>query len=186
MPRRQLAVALFLCPLALLPRLAAAEDRAWVKGDVLLNVRTGPGPEFRPLGAITTGDLVAVLQQGDGWTRVRTEKLGEGWIPGGFLQDAPPPIVRLEHAESEASELRRRVEELSAEAERLRAEHAEAQTRVSAQSHEIERLTKQNASLQADAIWPVMLTGASILVTGGMLGAWVRGRGARAGNRVRL
>src|SRR4029453_11591034 len=126
-----------------------------VKGEVILNVRIGPGTEYRPLGAITTGDPVQVLEQAENWTHVRTEKLGEGWIPAGFLQDTAPPIVRLERAESDAVKLRARVEQLAAEAERLRTEHAEAAKRVGEQTQEIERLTEQNASLRAEAIWPV-------------------------------
>src|SRR5262245_57490099 len=113
MPRRCLVRALALCLLVLLPRAAAAADHAGRKGEVLLNARAGPGSECKPVGAITTGDPVEILQQGDGWTLVRSEKTGEGWIPAGFLQDAPPPVVRLERAEGEAVALRQRVEELS-------------------------------------------------------------------------
>ena len=182
-------------PLAVLVSLALvslaaptpAQARSWVKGDVLLNVRTGPGPENRPVGAITTGDPVEVLEQSDGWTRVSSESAGEGWIPSGFLQDEPPAVVRLEQAESEASKLRQRVDELTAEAERLRAEQAQAQASVQEQSQEIERLSAENAALQSEVIWPVMMTGAAILLTGGMLGAWARGgAGRRGAARVRL
>lgn len=165
---------------------AAAAARAWVKGDVLLNVRTGPGADQRPLGAITTGDPVEILEQLDGWTRVRSESAGEGWIPAGFLQDEPPAIVRLEQVESEASKLRQRVDELTAEAERLRAAQAQAEASVQEQTQEIERLSAENAALQSDVIWPVMLTGAAILLTGGALGAWARGGGRRTAARVRL
>ena len=184
MPRRRLTVPLAAASALFLAQTAGAEP-AWVKGEVLLNVRVGPGTEYRPLGAITTGDPVEILQQGEGWTQVRSEKAGEGWIPAGFLQDTAPPIVRLERAESETTKLRQRVQELSAEAERLRTEHDEATKRVSEQSQEIERLTKQNASLRGEAIWPVMATGAAILVSGGMIGAWLRS-GKRGPNRVRL
>ena len=185
MSRRRLAAAFTVASALLFAQTAGAES-AWVKGEVLLNVRTGPGTEYRPVGAITTGDPVQVLEQAEGWTHVRSEKTGDGWIPAGFLQDAPPPIVRLERAESDATKLRARVEALAAEAERLRSEHAEAAKRVSEQTQEIERLTEQNASLRAEAIWPVMATGATILVTGGMLGAWMRGGRKGAGSRVRL
>jgi SH3 domain protein len=165
----------------------ASARQSWVKGDVLLNVRTGPGVEHRPLGAITTGDPVEVLEHGEGWTRVRSEKSGEGWIPSGFLQDEPPAVVRLQEVESEAAQLRKRVEELAAEAERLRGEHAQSATLDAERAREIERLAEENAALQSDVIWPVMVTGASILLTGALLGAWLRGAGGRRpGTRVRL
>jgi len=183
-----------LAPLAVLVALTgaiiaiatAASARSWVKGDVLLNVRTGPGPENRPLGAITTGDPVEILEHSDGWTKVRSESAGEGWVPSGFLQDEPPAVVRLEQVESEASKLRARVDELTAEAERLRAAQQQAEASVQEQSQQIERLSAENAALQSDVIWPVMLTGAAILLTGGMLGAWARGAGRRPAARVRL
>jgi SH3 domain protein len=164
----------------------AAAARSWIKGDVLLNVRTGPGAEHRPLGSITTGDPVDVLEHADGWTRVRSDAAGEGWIPSGFLQDEPPAVVKLEQAESEATALRERVAALTAEAEQLRAAQEEASAAVEEQAREIERLSTENQALQAEVIWPVMLTGASILLTGGLVGAWARGAGRRAGPRVRL
>ncbi|TFG93934.1 MAG: TIGR04211 family SH3 domain-containing protein, partial [Myxococcales bacterium] len=170
----------------LAPVSTAAAARSWVKGDVLLNVRTGPGSEHRPLGAITTGDPVEILDQSNGWTQVRSDAVGEGWIPSGFLQEEPPAVVRLEQVEAEATTLRQRVDELTAEAESLRAAQQQAATAVNEQSQEIERLSAENAALQSDVIWPVMLTGASILMTGGLVGAWARGAGRRSGQRVRL
>jgi uncharacterized protein YraI len=60
MPRRHLTTPLALAGALLLAQTAAAES-GWVKGEVLLNIRTGPGTEYRPLGAISTGDRVEVL-----------------------------------------------------------------------------------------------------------------------------
>jgi SH3 domain protein len=185
MPRRlaSLAALVFLAASAVAGGAAA---RAWVKGDVLLNVRTGPGSDHRPVGAITTGDPVEILEQSDGWTRISSEATGEGWIPSGFLQDDPPAVVKLERAVSEAAALRQRVEALTAEAEGLRAAQEQAATAVEEQAQEIARLSTENQALQAEVIWPVMLTGASILLTGGLVGAWARGAGRRVGPRVRL
>jgi SH3 domain protein len=181
-----LAVLVLLVVLAGLPVAFPAAAGSWVKGDVLLNLRTGPGAENRPLGAITTGDPVEILEHGDGWTRVRTESSEEGWIPSGFLQDEPPAVVLLERVESEAGALRQRVDELTAEAESLRAAQQQAAAAVTEQAQQIERLSAENAALQSEVIWPVMLTGASILMTGGLVGAWARGSGRRNGQRVRL
>jgi len=187
MPRRLASLAVLVALTgAFLAAATAAAARSWVKGDVLLNVRAGPGAEHRPLGAITTGDPVEILEQSNGWTRVRTESAEDGWIPSGFLQEEPPAVVRLEQVETEASKLRQRVDELTAEAERLRAAQEQAAASVEQQSKEIERLSAENAALQSDVIWPVMLTGATILLTGGLLGAWARGAGHRSSPRVRL
>src|SRR5262245_39907833 len=65
----------------------------WVRGEVTLNVRTGPGPDRKIISSIATGDRVSVLENGDGWTLVRIQDGQEGWIPGGFLADQPPAAV---------------------------------------------------------------------------------------------
>jgi len=167
------------------PALAAT---SWVKGDVLLNVRAGPGPEFKTLAAITTGDPVSILESRDGWTHVRSDKAGEGWIPSGFLQDEPPAIVKLQRVETEAAELRSRVETLAAEAERLRTAHASLSGQDAQRSEEMQRLTRENDELRLGARSSELLAGASILLVGGLLGAMAsRSAGARrAAGRVRL
>jgi SH3 domain protein len=167
------------------PALAAT---SWVKGDVLLNVRAGPGPEFKTLGAITTGDSVSIVESRDGWTHVRSEKAGEGWIPSGFLQEQPPAVVQLQRVEAEAAELRSRVESLTAEAERLRAEHQSLSGKEAQRSEEVQRLTRERDELRLGSRTSELLAGASILLVGGLLGAMAsRSGGARrAAGRVRL
>jgi SH3 domain protein len=166
------------------PALAAT---SWVKGDVLLNVRAGPGPEFKTLGAITTGDPVSILESREGWTHVRSEKAGEGWIPSGFLQEEPPAIVKLQRVETEAAELRSRVETLTAEAERLRSTHASLTGQDAQRTEEVQRLTRENDELRLGTRSSEMLAGASILLLGGLLGAMAaRSGGGRAAGRVRL
>jgi uncharacterized protein YraI len=63
--RRQAA---FVCALALgwigLAAQTAHAAAAWVKGEVRLNVRTGPSNEYRILGELHTGDKVEVLENG--------------------------------------------------------------------------------------------------------------------------
>ena len=34
---------------------ASAQESAWVRGEIRLNVRSGPGTEFRILGGVATG-----------------------------------------------------------------------------------------------------------------------------------
>ena len=54
-----------------------------MKEEIRLNIRSGPGVQFRIMGRMKTGDAVQVLERGDGWTKVRVPSLGEGWIPEG-------------------------------------------------------------------------------------------------------
>ena len=51
-----------------------------------LNVRSGPGAEHPIVGKLDRGTQVQVLEQADGWKRVRPEHGGpEGWVAGEFL-----------------------------------------------------------------------------------------------------
>ena len=57
-----------------------------------LNLRAGPGAEHPVVGKLTRGEQVHVLEQADGWKRVRLDAGGlEGWVAGEYLQSPPTP-----------------------------------------------------------------------------------------------
>ena len=160
------------CALAL-GWIAAAQQAhaasAWVKGEVRLNVRTGPSNEYRILGELHTGDKVDVLENGTGWTRIRSGDR-EGWVPEGYLQDEPPPAVLLADAQAKATQLAARVETLEAEAAKLGNENRSFGERDTSQKSELETLTRENMELKAGAAWPERIVGAAILGAGMLIG----------------
>jgi SH3 domain protein len=168
--------------------LFAADARAetgWVGDQVRLNLRTGPGSQYRILGSVETGDSVEILARGDGWTEVRSEGK-TGWVPDGFLQSEPPALVKLARSETETAELRSRSGVLGEEATKLRSENAELAARESEQRAELERLTRDNLELRAGARWPEWIAGACILAVGMALGALLRNSARRQTPRIRL
>ena len=167
-PWTGLAGALALCGICLAADPASAAS-AWVKGEVRLNVRTGPSNEYRILGELHTGDKVDVLENGQGWTRIRSGDR-EGWVPEGYLQDEPPPAVLLAEAQSKASELAARVTALEAQSSKLGEENQSLGERESSQRSELEVLTRENLELRAGAAWPERIVGAAILGTGMLIG----------------
>ena len=57
-----------------------------------LNVRVGPGAEHAVVGKLERGEQVRVLEQANGWKRVRPDAGGlEGWVAGEYLQTPPSP-----------------------------------------------------------------------------------------------
>jgi SH3 domain protein len=158
----------------------------WVKDEVRLNVRTGPGTEFRIVSSIGTGDSVRIVERAESWTKVRMEDGSQGWVPGGFLQTEPPARVILEQQQSGSQELSDRLQALSEEVETLRAQNQQLSANEAGRSAEIERLTRENMSLRAGARYPEYIAGASILIVGGILGAWLRGATRRQSPRIRL
>ncbi len=166
---------------------ASHAERAWIKDELRLNIRTGPGLKYRILGVLATGDSVEVLSRTEGWTKVRAPGGMDGWIPEGYLQAETPARIRLERHEAETAELRTRFEKLSAEVVDLRSRNEQLSGRESKQRAEIDALTRENLELRAGARGPEWITGASILFVGAILGIIVhRSASRRPAPRIRL
>jgi SH3 domain protein len=172
---------------ALILAAGAGAETAWVKDELRLNLRTGPGTQFRIMGAVKTGDAAQVLERGDGWTKIRVASLGEGWIPEGYLQSESPARTRLARSEAQTNEFRDQVDSLTQRTEDLEQQNREISARDEKQRASIDRLGKENFELRAGARWPEWITGAGILAAGMALGALLHTISARrARPRLRL
>jgi SH3 domain protein len=176
-----------LCLPLLLVAAPALAETAWVKDELRLNVRTGPGVQYRIVGVLQTGDAVQVVSRGEGWTEVRRENLQSGWIPEGYLQPTPPARIALAEHEGKSAALEKRLAALTESESQLRTAHEEVSSRDAEQQAEIARLTRENLELRAGARWPEWITGAGIVLVGMILGAIVaRGSGRRRQQRIKL
>ncbi len=187
MRRSQLGVLLaMLATLALAPAgPVQAEQEAWIRGDVKLNVRTGPSTGHRIVDGVETGDNVLILARADSWTQVRTQQGKEGWIPAGYLDSTPPPHVRLQQLESELASTLEQLTLLTSEAERLREENESLASRDEDQQSSIRSLTEENLDHKAGARWPYLISGASILGIGMLVGLGM-GRSGKKKTRIRI
>lgn len=173
-------------PLALLASASRAEV-AWVKDELRLNLRTGPGVQYRIRGVVKTGDSVEILSRGDSWTQIRVDDVGEGWIPVGYLQASAPAGLQLAQREAEAAELRERVATLTQDAEELRSANQTLSEQDESQRAEVERLVRENLELRAGARWPEWIAGACILSVGMLVGSILhRNATRRKTSRIRL
>ena len=171
---------------AVLAPASTGAETAWVKGEIQLNLRTGPSTGHRILANVATGDQLTVLERGEDWTHVRTAGGEEGWIPAGYLGAEPPPGVRVAQLEQEVAELRRRLEASDSQLETLRGENETLSARDEEQQRSLRELTSENVDLKAGARWPYLITGAAILTVGMLFGAILaRGSGRRRA-RIRL
>ncbi len=177
---RALQVAVSLMWLAT-PSLA---EHAWVKDDLRLKVRAGPGPEFRTLGVIKTGDDVDVLERTPSWTRVEVARIGNGWIPDGYLQADPPARLLLTRREIETAKLREKVARLAADSEELQAANRRLVEQDEGRNQKIKRLVRENLALRVAPRWPEWIAGASILAVGIIFGGVLQRR--RKSPRIRL
>ena len=172
--------------LLLLASTAHAET-AWLKDELRVNLRTGPGVQYRILGSLETGDEVQILTRKQEWTQVRPQKLATGWIPAGYLRPTPPARVALAEHAAENAALEERLAALIASESRLRADREAISGRDEAQQAEIARLERENLELRVGTRWLEWLTGAGMVLLGMALGAIVaRGSSRRRQHRIRL
>ena len=165
----------------------SAAERAWVKDELRLNLRAGPGVQYRILAVAKTGDSLDVVSRTDDWIQVRVDGKDTAWIPSGYLQSGPPASLRLTKAETEVTELRDRVASLSEKASALRSANEDLKARDETRSAELERLVRENLQLRAGTRWPEWITGACILGLGMIVGSLLHRNGTRRKTpRIRL
>ncbi|MEE8580942.1 MAG: TIGR04211 family SH3 domain-containing protein [Myxococcota bacterium] len=164
-----------------------AEARRWVRDEVRLNLRTGPGEENRIVGVLKTGSVVEVLKQKAAWTEVRLEDGREGWIPVGYLAAEPPAALRVADLENRLSDLNQTLESLRSEAADLRARNKSLASDQEKRQVEVERLSAGAGGVDAEARWTEWIIGASILVVGMFAGAILHRNAKRYPNtRIRI
>jgi SH3 domain protein len=167
----------------------ASAETAWVKDELRLNLRTGPGNEYRIKGFIKTGDSVTVLSHREGWVQVRSPSadLGDGWIEDGFLADEPPAAMRLAKNEAQTAEFRGQFGSLTERVKQLETENTQFKEDDAKQKEELQDLTQENLELRAGARWPEWITGALLLAVGMLMGAILQSvNGRRSRPRIRL
>ena len=168
--------------LALCPAAAARAERGWVRG-APLNLRSGPGTQFRILAAVGPGEGLDVLERAEHWTKVRTPDGKEGWISAGYMDPIPPPQRRLEQLDAQVETLQAQLESSKAEASGLRDTNQSLSGADEGQRAEIERLTRENYKLRAGQRWAEWIIGASILGMGMVAGAILSRVSARRSHR---
>jgi uncharacterized protein YgiM (DUF1202 family) len=157
--------------------LAAPSARAdYIGGEVRVNLRAGPGLEFRILKILAAGVPAQKLSVEGEWIQVRTAEL-EGWIPAGNLSNEEPPNVALPRVREKLASSDARITELE--------QKLAAQT---SQLEELANLRERNRVLEDDASranatarWKTLATGAGITLVGILIGLLApRGSGQRS------
>ncbi len=158
------------------PALAA---EGYLRDEVRVNLRSGPGNEFRILRVVRSGERLRPISEQGEWLRVRMDEGEAGWVPSRFVTPNPPPSVTLpkvqaslDHAESEIKELHAKLT--------VQTEAIQELTTLRERNHVLER---ENRNLVWADTWKKWLTGAAIaaffLLVGGVWPAGGRERSRR-------
>ncbi len=160
----------------------AAQERAYVRDEIRVNMRAGPGLQFRILRVLTSGEVVRRLAERDDWVQVAIPGGPDGWIESGYITTQVPPSVvlpqvqdQLTHAEARVRELERKLTSQTAaivELEELRARN--------------EGLEASNADLEFSSGWQDMAAGAGIILVGMVIGLLGSRGTSRGGRKIKL
>ncbi|MFO7858827.1 MAG: TIGR04211 family SH3 domain-containing protein [Ectothiorhodospiraceae bacterium] len=120
---------LLLIALLLAPGVSAQEQR-YISDELELDMRSGPGNQYRIQSMLPAGTPVEVLEEDSGWTRVRPPSGDTGWVLTRLLSDERSAQEQLEEALEELESLRSENDELEARAEEAEARVAELEERL--------------------------------------------------------
>lgn len=116
----------------------------YVSDELSINLRRGPGNEYRITEMLKSGRQVEVLEEsGEGWSRVRTTQGEEGWVLTRFLSDTPAARERLAAMQERVA----RLEETNAE---LKQELAQALDGTEELGNLKKELVAENESLRSE------------------------------------
>ena len=127
-------LAMVFCLFVLGPSMIASAqtDKRYVTDMIILTLREGPGNEYNVIRTLKSDTPVYVLEEGEAFTKIRTEDNQEGWVAKQYLTESTPkPII--------IAGLKKEIEELNARIARLAGVGTSAQSRLENQRKEQNR-----------------------------------------------
>lgn len=175
------ALLAILGPLLLLafPPEAGAE---YVRDEIRVNMRTGPGVQYRITKVLVSGDAVTRIASTEDWVQVRTENGEAGWIPAGYVTDERPASVRLPTVEAKLRQAEAHIEEVEG---RLASQARDVEELASLRQ-QVEQLTVQNIRLAGSSRWKMIAAGGATVLVGMLIGALVPRGGSQRTRRIKL
>ena len=168
------------------PAAAQSDARVWVRDEIRINMRSGPGDGFRILRTLSSGASLRVMGQDGDWLNVATGDGTEGWVPRRYVAPEMPASVALPIVEAEKTEALEQADSLRVQLASLH----EAATELESLRTRNDQLESENAQLvRADRSQQLML-GAGIMLVGILLGIfWRHGSASNSlasGKRLKL
>jgi SH3 domain protein len=161
------------------PALASAD---YVRDEIRINMRTGPGIQYRILESLSSGDQVAHLGSEGDWSRIRTPEGVEGWVPAGYLSSDPPASLALPAARTKLSRAESTIDDLR----RKLAGQTESLTELETLRARAEELGTENLRLSVSTRWKDYLAGGALLAVGVLIGLSIPRGGATRGRKIKL
>jgi SH3 domain protein len=123
----------------------AAVEKRYVGDKIWLQLRSGPGSEFRILKALPSGEHLIFREQTEdkNYTKVTTDKGVEGWVLTRFLEDEPIAKEKLILSQRELVKIKAEFDMLKQQTKTLSEEKYSLSSDRSSLTRENKKLTKE-------------------------------------------
>jgi len=133
---------LVLCSVFYLASQAQAETK-YVTDTLSITLRTGQGNQFKILSTLKSGSIVEIIEQADGFTKIKTQKGIIGWVRSQYLVNNPVALNRIKIVEN-------KITQLEAENNRLKQNLATTTGNSQNNSQKFNQLTIEHKKLQQE------------------------------------
>lgn len=122
-----------------------AVEKRYVSDSLWLQLRSGPGQEFRILKALQSGEHLVLLEEDveKQYSRVKTPKGLEGWVLTRFLENEPIAKEKLILANRRLADLAAELKTLKEQKEKTQKELSELKKDHSSLNRDTQSLTKE-------------------------------------------
>ncbi len=172
-----MVVCLFVMSAVLQTPVCAAEQVGFLNDSIKIMMRSGKGSDYRIIAMPTLGQKITVLEEADGWVKIRTDAGTEGWVLSRFVGYEVPYRIRFDALHKEYKEISEKRAAVEKENSRLTRENKEMAKRLNTgmgeMTAQIEKLTKENRLLRdevSNRLIKWFLTGAGVLFFGFFIG----------------
>ena len=123
----------------------AAVEKRYVSDKLWLQVRSGPGNDFRILKAVASGTHLVYMEETEdkSYTKVKLESGIEGWVLSRFLEDEPVAKEKLILANRELDKVKAELKTLQQKNSALSSEKSNLSSDRSGLSREKKKLEKE-------------------------------------------
>ncbi|MCW5206005.1 SH3 domain-containing protein [Desulfobulbus sp. F5] len=153
----------------LLPVLAVAEN-LFVSANIDVPVRRGAGEQYKIIKMVKVSDRAELIEEKNGWAKVRFQDGMDGWLPKLLLTPIAPPVEDIKKLRTENEQIQRKNSELSMELSALK-EHQDGEGDKLAACISEQNAIKAERRAAEDAgkaLW--FLSGGGVLLLGWLLG----------------
>ena len=74
---------------------SALAETAYVSDTLRVGVRPAPDSQAAPIGVVKTGMRLDVLENSNGFVRIKTENNLEGWVRENYVVKTPPAMIKI-------------------------------------------------------------------------------------------